>query len=486
VRLAALVGRRRPTWATLCILKTTSSHLQRAWLIHVYGSGMRSDVVRTSDVFVPGRAPLYTYNPRSEFELEDRLREYIDDGGSVLALVGPTKTGKSVLLRRVLDEPVWVDGQGVQSVEALWQLVGSELGVSYSSEHGTERGTSTTATAKAKAFIIEGGGDVTAASGKTETRRAVAAPEVEVKKALMASGRILVIDDFHFIQTSVQQEIVRAVKPLVFDGLRTVFAAISHRRHDVPTVVEDMVGRVTPLEIALWTEAELQVIASKGFEKLNVSDPGGRISARLAGMSFGSPHMMQKLCREICREVNEVLETAPDTRELREPEDWDAFFRSQVEDASGRWFTRLLTGPRERTGRTIWSLEDGRKVDGYGLVLVAIGKTGPRLELSKDEIRHGVESAVSGKAPEANQVTRVLQNMSRIAARRLNEQPLTEEELDEEGDTFGGVQPVVEYIDDGPNSTLHIADPFFAYYMRWGVDRHLPAVGGHDPTLDLN
>lgn len=96
--------------------------------------------------------------------------------------------------------------------------------------------------------------------------------------------------------------------------------------------------------------------------------------------------------------------------------------------------------------------------------------------LTKDEIHIAVEAAATGKPPEAHQVTRVLQNMSKIAARRLTEPAPSEEDLDgEAADTFGGVQPVVEYVDDGPNSTFHIADPFFAYYMRWGADRHIGA-----------
>lgn len=435
--------------------------------------------VKTSDVFVPGRAPQFTYNPRSEFELEEKLDEYLEDGGSVLALVGPTKTGKSVLLKRKLEDPIWLDGQGIASVSDLWSLVGAALGVFAEGELQSETTSSATGGARAKAFVVEAGGEVTEASGTRTTYRPIGSDAADVKQDLLGSGRVLVIDDFHFIDAQTQREIVRAVKPLVFDGLRVVCAAISHRRHDVTTVVEDMVGRVTPLEITLWTETELLVIAEKGFEVLGVTDPARGIATRMAQMSFGSPHLMQKLCREMVRGVNGAREAVGDGRRLVPPPDWDEFFRGEVEQASERWFTRLLRGPQERTGRTVWTLEDGRAVDGYGLVLKALGDSGPKLSLGKDEIRSLVEKTVVGRTPEPHQITRVLQHVSRIAAKSLTEEIPDEAELDSESDgLFAGVQPVVEYIEDGPNSVLHIADPFFAYYIRWGVERHLPVESG--------
>lgn len=431
--------------------------------------------VKTGDVFVPGKAPTYTYNPRDELQLEKRLKDYLDDGGAVLALVGPTKTGKSVLLKRVLEQPIWIDGQGIKSLDDLWALVGGELGVTVEVDIQEQKGTSTTAVARADAIFVKGGGDFTASSGKGSTRRVVGAVATTVKESLLASGRTLVIDDFHFIDRTIQQEIVRAVKPLVFDGLRVVFAAISHRRHDVVTAVEDMVGRVDPLEISLWTETELVYIANKGFGELNVVDAEGSIGAKLAAMSFGSPHIMQKLCRELVRGVNEVREKQPIPVTLREPDSWEEFFRSQVDDASGRWFTKLLRGPQEKgQKRATWKVKGSEtSLDSYGLVLRAVGDSGPKLELTRDEIRAGVEKNVVGKSPESNQVTRALQHMSRIAAKRLEDEQLTEDELDRDTIEFSGVQPVLEFIEDGPSSTLHIADPFFAYYVRWGADKHL-------------
>lgn len=431
--------------------------------------------IKTADVFVPGLLPTVTYNPRDDLKLEEKLGDYLEDGGTVLALVGPTKTGKSVLLKRVLDGPVWIEGQAIKSVEDFWQLIGSQLSMQLTSTLTTSSASSSEVRVEGGIPFLTGGGGVSDAESESTSVQVISALSSAVSQGLLESRRGLVIDDFHFVDRDTQREVVRAVKPLVFAGLRVVLAAISHRQHDVPNVVEDMVGRVSPLRISLWTKDELEYIATSGFKRLNVTDPGGTFGRKLAEASFGSPHIMQKLCREFVRSVNGVREARDEPLVLQEPDSWDEFFRSQVDDASGRWFAKLLRGPQEKgQQRSKWRVkESATMLDNYGLVLQSIAKSGPQLELTRDEIRSGIDKNVIGKPPEAHQVTRALQHMSRIAATRLDDPRPSESELEAEALEFAGVQPVLEFIGEGPGSTLHIADPFFAYYLRWGSDQHL-------------
>lgn len=95
-----------------------------------------------------------------------------------------------------------------------------------------------------------------------------------------------------------------------------------------------------------------------------------------------------------------------------------------------------------------------------------------------------VANQVVPPPPAVHQTTRVLQHMSAIAAKRAvtthdldtpstetGEEP--EPDYMEDSQGVPDVQPVLEYIERGPTSTLHIADPFFAFYLRWGTDTHL-------------
>jgi predicted AAA+ superfamily ATPase len=53
-------------------------------------------------VFVPGGMPELTYVPRTERDLERRLAEVKDNLCKLVVVTGPTKTGKTVLVRKVL------------------------------------------------------------------------------------------------------------------------------------------------------------------------------------------------------------------------------------------------------------------------------------------------------------------------------------------------------------------------------------------------
>lgn len=436
--------------------------------------------IRVSQVFVPGKLPDYTYNPRSALNLESHLADYVEEAGSILTVAGPTKTGKSVLLRRVIANAVWVDGQGVDSVDTLWRRISDSLGAFTDFETGSTEQAAVEGTAGSEAGVpgvvkINGSVAYNSATG-SDRRYAVQRPISSVARGeLERSKRALVIDDFHFVERNVQREIVRALKPLVLAGVPVVFVSISHRVQDVVTAEPDMTGRVDSLSVDFWGEEELLVIARKGFETLNVRDPEDRVARTLAAYSYGSPHLMQKFCREACK-AGDIRERQVLSRVVAEPTNWDRFFEAQVDGASADWFQRLLRGPQERgSARTQWKLADGRVLDGYGLTLAAIASTGPRLTLSKDEIKAAVESLVEDASPGAGQTTRVLQHMSRIASKRAGNPTPTAEELDksDEPDSVPDVQPVIEYIEDGPNSALHIADPFFAFYLKWGSASHL-------------
>lgn len=447
----------------------------------------------TSDVFNPGQFPTYTYRPRAAEE--QAITKWWDDRGQILVVNGPSKTGKTVLVQKLLGQhnPIWIDGHGLTSADTLWARVADQLGLFTAVERGSVDGDQGTAVLEAQVGLGSSHLKQGAAYSKkieTDTRVSVERPvESVVREAILATERPLVIDDIHFVPRRAQEEIIKALKPLVSGsatakGRRVVFISIGNRVINVLTNLTDMRGRMLPLPVAYWDVDDLATIAHDGFAKLHVVDPEGGLARKLAEQSFGSPQLMQQLCRELCAgEPNRVREAASEVTELQEPGDWKSFFQAQLlQDIKG-WVTKLAKGPETRgSDRNSVPLKDGRSVDGYQMVLIAVASTGPKLELSKDELRIAMGNIVDKTPPPRTVPTAIIQNMSLIAATKLLEKIPSLQALRKEVEagydpySQADLQPVLEYRDTGATSVFLITDPFFAFYLAWGLDDLLATI----------
>jgi hypothetical protein len=243
----------------------------------------------------------------------------------------------------------------------------------------------------------------------------------------------------------VQLAIVRALKAPVFDGTRVIFASVPHRAYDAVRVEKEMTGRVQPLEIPLWIERDLRDIAIQGFDALNVGTSRPAVD-RLAHESFGSPLLMQDFCTQFCRS-NSVTDRQQARTLMSSPPDFNEFLRGRATGASKTAFDLLAQGPRQRSDRIQREFKNGRTGDIYEAVLAAIAATGPRTQLPYDELRASLRKVLASEAPQRHEVTRVLDEMTKIAKRIEGE-------------------PVIEY--DEELDMIYISDPFFAFFLRWG------------------
>lgn len=67
-------------------------------------------------VFVAGGQPVHTYVSRNSMQIEERVKRYLADGYRFLSLTGASRSGKSVLLHRLLAaQGVTVTGGQVRS-----------------------------------------------------------------------------------------------------------------------------------------------------------------------------------------------------------------------------------------------------------------------------------------------------------------------------------------------------------------------------------
>jgi hypothetical protein len=77
------------------------------------------------EVFTPGSFPEHTYVECSNEHREASLREALEVMGQVVSLAGPSKSGKSVLMQKVVgrDNLIVVQGAGIEHPNEVWSRV---------------------------------------------------------------------------------------------------------------------------------------------------------------------------------------------------------------------------------------------------------------------------------------------------------------------------------------------------------------------------
>lgn len=402
--------------------------------------------VRFDDVFTPGGLPDTTYVPREHLNLEDHLEDWLEGRHKpLLSVSGPTKSGKTVLIKKVTENPITLSGGAINTVEDFWEAICEELEIF--TEHtlsvDASRNESISLSGSANGGIISAAGTTSSEQSvdRSITRTRASNPRLAARRALRTTERVIFIDDFHYIASEQQLLIVRGVKDLIFEGLGVVVAAVPHRAYDVVRIEKEMTGRVAQLEVKPWDENDLKLIAEKGFQTLNVSVTDSAID-RLAKESFGSPHLMQTHCLNLCKANREggVLNST-----FTDP-DWQKFFEQHASATSKSAFDILKAGP-PRSNRNARTLTSGLVTDIYGAVLHAIADTGPLTTLTYEDLRTSLRNVLATDSPQRHEITNVLKQMTHIAREDI------------EG------EPVLEY--DSELDTLHLVDPYFAYYLRW-------------------
>ena len=401
--------------------------------------------------------PQLTYVPRSALHLEKRLAAVKDNLCKLVAVTGSTKSGKTVLTTKVFprDQAIWIDAGSVKVEEDLWSLVVDSIAgyteVSAEASRSTEGTFSGSVSGHAGVPLVakveaEASGAMTHARGRSETRSRALAPRPAAIAQLRRTRTPLVIDDFHYLSRDVQGAVVRALKPLVFEGIPVVLIAIPHRRYDAVKVEREITGRIETIDVPSWSTEELHQIPQLGFPLLNVK-VAPEVALRLAGEAYSSPHLMQEFCRELARE-NGIEETSKDPLPVGHVN--DKLFREVAEGTGRVIYDKLSRGPRQRSDRMDRPLKAGGTADIYEVVLLGLAKVAPGLaKVEYETLRAAIREILADNIPQAHEVTRVLERMAEIAA-------------SDEAST-----PVLDW--DTDEQKLHITDPFFAFFLKWAA-----------------
>lgn len=402
--------------------------------------------MKSKDVFVAGGMPGVTYIGRDELKLEEKLKAEISEGYKVVCITGPTKSGKTVLCRRVLEnqEAVWVQGGHVEESIDFWNELLANLGLpeAESQQSNSSISASFSALIGLKATLAEGKGQQFPKQSKTTMLRYMRENDIA-----------LVVDDFHYMPDSVQKEIIRTMKSEIFDGLTALFIAVPHHAFDTISVETEMQGRFSNVNIPEWKLEELKRIAQLGFPALNI-DVEQSIIDNFSREALGSPLLMQRFCGRLCIRSNYTERQKKKAHVDLKKDEVSSIYVEVANQAGFPTYDKLAKGPQNRSKRSERSLKsEGDPVDLYQALLLAVSKTGPKDQLHYNEIRDSLKTVLEDEfMPAKHEVSRTLGKMSDIAR----------DEIDGE--------PAIEWVDDH----LYITDPFLMFFMRWEKARTLP------------
>ena len=263
-------------------------------------------VLKATDVFTPNDYPTHTYIKRSGEDLEERLRQGSATPKLIVSVSGPSKSGKTVLVERVIgqDNIIAVSGALIKTPDQLWTRVLDWIETPATTttqlqKTETEQHTETSGLTGKVPTIFEASGQSafmhSAATTSSETSTVNRSGMMQVVKEIGDSEFLIFVDDFHYMSREVQTEVAKQIKAAAERGIRICVASVPHRADDVVRGNPELRGRTANIDTSFWTKEELIGIAEAGFRALNVEITREEMTAFATG-ACGSPQLMQAIC----------------------------------------------------------------------------------------------------------------------------------------------------------------------------------------------
>ena len=408
------------------------------------------------EVFQPKAFPKLTYIDRSMDEdstYEEELQDALEDTGTLVVITGASKSGKTVLCHKVVERERYISlsGSQIQSQSDFWEQIAEQLDMPAELQitESAQNSINTKASGKGKLNVVVAGGEVSGEISGSHTtgdsiQRKMPRSNAAIMKFIIDQDKVIVIDDFHYIEQSIQKYIARTIKAELFNGLKAIILTLPHRSDDAIRLNPDLIGRTAFIDISAWTIDELKKIAETGFSLLKI-DASDELIATLAQESIASPQLMQENCLKLASTMvkNGIrqITTALMAKTFRQT--------SKNYDHYANILGTASKGPLQgQKRRTIYTLKNGQTMDIYGLIFASISKDPPIISLSIKEIKERFKQLLTDghKLPTTLNTANSIKHIEKI------------------------IKDQVPHLDtvEWKDSCLYILDPFLLFYLRWG------------------
>jgi len=412
--------------------------------------------MKASEVFTPQRMPTVTLVLEHLTKLEQCFDEAVDEGGKLIRVIGPSKSGKTVFVRNKVGQGnlVSVTGAGIESVDQLWLRVLDAVGATIPQTETASTGAEASygGNVKIAGNAIFATGEVQGAIGRTRSEESSQTMQraVDILQTLIrefdGSGLYIFIDDFHYIPASIQNSASKQIKQAVEKGVFIISAAVPYRSEDIIKSNDDLQGRFADLVFEYWECDQLVEIAKQGFPHLNI-EYNSNYSMELASEAAGSPQLMQTLCLHTCYELG-VKETGA---VVAIPGDRQFFERVCARAANSVDFSstieKLCEGPLTRGRQRIsYALRDGGNADVYPILVKALKENPPTLHFKYRDLVERAQHQCVRDTPSGSSISDACHHLAKIANSGFPTQKM----------------------DWNPDEqVLSVRDPYLLFSIRW-------------------
>lgn len=302
------------------------------------------------DVFKPGCFSKYTYVCRQASSIgetyEDELRQALKISGCLISIVGPSKSGKTLLCEKVVKDDKLIELSGIDFDEDnnLWNVILRKL-------------------------------DITQEQWNKDT----------IIDYFRENNLVLLLDDFHYVSKEVQLNIAKQIKYALNKDLKVIVISLPLLTDDAIRKNVDLVGRLIFINIKPWQAEELQYIALYGYKKLGV-DISKRNIRNMAIESLTSPQLMQSICLRLYL----IMDDNVGYKLLKK------VYRIVASNFDYKDVVEVLrTGLRSRLNiKETYQVSDDEFLNSNELLVKAIALDPPRMSMTIDELINRINNII--------------------------------------------------------------------------------------------
>lgn len=218
-----------------------------------------------------------------------------------IAIRGPSKSGKSWLRQKVIDNPIVVQCRLHKSFSDIYVDALSQLGIKLTlseSKSGSVKGSVSASGDVGAALLAKIGINVQAEASKgTEKNEKPVGQDIDdlryIADILKASNRRLIIEDFHYMSTDDRRSFSFDLKALWDYGVFVIIVGVWSETNLLLHLNPDLAGRVDEISVA-WSPQDLREILNKGERKLNLNI-GDNVKNRLVELAYTNAGVLQQL-----------------------------------------------------------------------------------------------------------------------------------------------------------------------------------------------